>query len=151
VTPSSGQSRPADVVNVAWSRSVPAIVAVVVGLLATTVLIQSLVGSVRARRRDIAVLRALGADRPWITRVVHIQASVVGLIALAIGVPLGILAGRAAYRSFAGRLGLVDTPSMPVLVIGLLAVAVLVVANVTATMPARRARRVPPSMLLREH
>jgi hypothetical protein len=150
VTPSSGQSRPPDVVNVARARSVPAIVAAVVGLLATVVLIQSLVGSVRARRRDVAVLRALGADRSWITRVVHIQASMVGLIALAAGLPIGILAGRVAYRSFAGRLGLVATPSMPAVVTGSLAVAVLAVANLVAAVPARRARDVPPSMLLRD-
>jgi hypothetical protein len=150
VTPSSGQSRPPDVVNVARARSVPGIVAAVVAFLATVVLIQSLVGSVRARRRDVAVLRALGADRLWITRVVHIQASVVGLIALATGIPIGILAGRVAYRSFAGRLGLVATPSMPVVVTGSVAVAVLVLANLAAAVPARRARHVPPSMLLRD-
>jgi hypothetical protein len=150
VTPSTGQSRPADVINVARSRSVPTIVAVVVGLLAIVVLIQSLVGSVRARRRDIAVLRALGADRQWIARVVHIQASVVGFVALAIGIPIGVLAGRAVYRSFAEQLGLVATPSTPVVVIAALAIVVLVMANLAAAVPARRARRVPPSILLRE-
>jgi hypothetical protein len=70
VTPSTGQSRPPDVVNVARARSVPAIIAVMVAALALVVLIHALVTSVGARRLDIAVLRALGADRPWITRVV---------------------------------------------------------------------------------
>ena len=103
-----------------------------------------------ACRLDIAVLRALGADRPWITRVVHIQASVLGLIALVIGVPVGIVAGRAAYRAFADRLGLVATPSMPIAVVGSLAIAVLVLANLSAAVPARRAARVPPSVLLHD-
>ena len=150
VTPSSGQSRPPDVVNVSRARSVPTIIAVVVGLLAFVVLLHALLSSVRARLLDVAVLRALGADRPWITRVVHIQASVLGLIALVIGVPVGIVAGRTAYRAFADRLGLVGTPSVPIAVVGSLAIAVLVLANVSAAVPARRAARVKPSMLLHD-
>ena len=150
VGPSSGQSRPPDIVNVARARSVPTIVAVVVGLLAVVVLAHALISSVRARRLDVAVLRALGADRPWISRVVHIQASVLGLIALVIGVPVGIVAGRAAYRAFAERLGLVATPSIPIVVVGSLAIAVLVLANLSAAIPAHRAARVPPSVLLRD-
>ena len=150
VTPSSRQTRPPDVVNVARSRSVPTIVAVVVAVLAVVVLLHALLTSVRARRLDIAVLRALGADRPWITRVVHIQASVLGLLSLAIGVPVGIVAGRAAYRAFADRLGLVATPSMPIVLVSGLAVAVVVLANLSAAVPARRAGRVPPSVLLHD-
>jgi predicted lysophospholipase L1 biosynthesis ABC-type transport system permease subunit len=150
VEPSSGQSRPPDVLNVARARSVPTIVAVVVALLALVVLVHALLTSVGARRLDIAVLGALGADRPWIARVVHIQASVLGLIALVIGVPVGIVAGRAAYRTFADRLGLVATPAMPIALVGALAIAVLVVANLSATVPARRAARVPTSTLLHD-
>jgi putative ABC transport system permease protein len=150
VRPSSGQSRPPDVVNVARARSVPTIISVVVGLLALVVFVHALLTSVRARRLDVAVLRALGADRRWITRVVHIQASVLGLIALVIGVPVGIVAGRATYRGFASRLGLVTTPSMPIVVIGSLVVAVLVLVNLSAALPARRAAQVSPSMLLHD-
>ena len=67
-----------------------------------------------------------------------------------IGVPVGIVAGRATYRAFAGRLGLVTTPSMPIVVIGSLAVAVLVLVNLSAALPARRAAHVPPSVLLHD-
>jgi ABC-type lipoprotein release transport system permease subunit len=147
---SSGQSRPPDVVNVARARSVPTVIAVVVGVLALVVLVHALLTSVRARRLDVAVLRALGADRRWITRVVHVQASVLGLVALAIGVPVGIVAGRAVYRAFAERLGLVATPSMPIVVVGSLAIAVLVLVNLSAALPARRAARVAPSILLHD-
>jgi putative ABC transport system permease protein len=137
-------------VNVARARSVPTVIAVVVGVLALVVLVHALLTSVRARRLDVAVLRALGADRRWITRVVHVQASVLGLVALAIGVPVGIVAGRAVYRAFAERLGLVATPSMPIVVVGSLAIAVLVLVNLSAALPARRAARVAPSILLHD-
>jgi hypothetical protein len=82
-------------------------------------------------------------------RVVHIQATALGLTALAIGVPLGVVAGRVTFRAFADRLGLVSTPVVPVVIIGSIAVAVLVIANVAASLPARRARHVPVSTLLR--
>jgi len=150
VTPSTQQSRPPDVVNVARARSVPTIIAVVVGLLALVVLVHALLTSVRARRHDVAILRALGADSRWIARVVHIQASVLGLIALVIGVPVGIVAGRTTYRVFADRLGLVATPSMPIVVVAALAIAVLVLVNVSAALPARWATRVSASVLLHD-
>jgi len=150
VTPSTQQSRPPDVVNVARARSVPTIIAVVVGLLALVVLVHALLTSVRARRHDVAILRALGADSRWIARVVHIQASVLGLIALVIGVPVGIVAGRTTSRVFADRLGLVATPSMPIVVVAALAIAVLVLVNVSAALPARWATRVSASVLLHD-
>jgi hypothetical protein len=150
VKPSSGLSRPADVINAARARSVPTIIAVVVGLLASVVLVQALIGSVRSRRRDVAVLRALGADGPWITRVVHIQATALGVTALAIGIPIGIVAGRATFRAFASDLGLVSTPLVPVVVVGSVAVALLLMANVAASLPAHRARHIPVTTLLRQ-
>jgi ABC-type lipoprotein release transport system permease subunit len=149
VNPSSGLSRPPDVINASRSRSVPVIIAVVVGVLATVVLVQALISSVRSRRRDVAILRALGADRGWVTRVVHIQATALGFAALAIGIPLGIVAGRAIFRAFAGNLGLVATPAMPVVIIASVAATLLVMANVAASVPAHRARHIPLSTLLR--
>jgi putative ABC transport system permease protein len=125
------------------------IIAVVVGVLATVVLVQALISSVRSRRRDVAILRALGADRGWVTRVVHIQATALGFAALAIGIPLGIVAERAIFRAFAGNLGLVATPAMPVVIIASVAATLLVMANVAASVPAHRARHIPLSTLLR--
>ena len=72
------------------------------------------------------------------------------MIAVVIGVPVGIVAGRAAYRAFADRLGLVGHSSMPIEVVGSLAIAVLVLANLSATVPGAGRRGAPPSMLLRD-
>ena len=68
VTPSSGQSRPPDVVNVARARSVPTIIVVVVSLLTFVVLVHALASSVRAaparRRRPASARRRSAVDHP---------------------------------------------------------------------------------------
>ena len=143
------QTRPTDVVNLDRTRSVPTVLAVLVGALATLTLGHALLTSARQRRRDLAVLRSLGADRRWIGRTVHAQASALAVAAAIIGVPAGIVAGRALYRSFADRLGLVPDVATPTLLVVLVVVGVLVVANVAAAVPARRARRAPVTSLLR--
>ena len=123
--------------------------AVLVGALAILTLGHALLTSTRQRRRDLAVLRSLGADRPWIGRTVHAQASALAVAAAIIGVPAGIVAGRALYRSFVDRLGLVPDVATPTLLVALVVVGVLVVANVAAAVPAHRARRAPVTSLLR--
>jgi ABC-type lipoprotein release transport system permease subunit len=148
LTPALGTTPPADVVNLTRSQSVPIVLAVVVGVLAALTLAHILLTSLRRQRRDLAVLRAFGADRRWVRWAVHAQASTVALITLVVGVPLGIIAGRLVFRLFAERFGLVPDPTTPILLIVLTGAAFLAVANVIALMPARRASRAPVSTLL---
>lgn len=70
-------------------RSIPFLLAGMVALLAVLTVVHVMLTSVRNRRRDVAVLRALGADGPWVSRAVHWQATTFSLVPLAIGVPLG--------------------------------------------------------------
>jgi predicted lysophospholipase L1 biosynthesis ABC-type transport system permease subunit len=144
-----GISRPADVVNLARARSIPVALAVVVGVLGAMTLAHALITSVRHRRQDFAVLRALGADRGWIGRTVHVQASTIAVVALIGGIPLGIVAGRIVFRLLVDQLGLVSDPTMPVVLIAVTSVAVLVLANLAAVIPGRRAARLPIASLLR--
>jgi ABC-type lipoprotein release transport system permease subunit len=103
--------------------------------------------SVRAQRRDFAILRALGAKRRQLRSVVHWEASLVVLAILAIGVPLGVALGRLVVRALTSRLGIVPGVDAPLLVL-LAGVAVaVVVANVLAIEPARRAAQPRPSLL----
>jgi ABC-type antimicrobial peptide transport system permease subunit len=81
--------------------------------------------------------------------VVHAQASTVALVALVGGVPLGIVLGRLVFHFFAGELGLVPDPTMPLLLIAGIAIAVLVIANLAAAIPGWRAARIPVAALLR--
>jgi ABC-type lipoprotein release transport system permease subunit len=49
----------------------------------------------------------------------------------------------------ADGIGVVDQPTVPVLALMAVAVLALVVVNLAAVEPARRARRIPPAAILR--
>jgi hypothetical protein len=148
VTPSAGMTKPPDVVNLSRGRSIPAALAVVVGLMGALTLAHALITCVRRRRHDFAVLRALGADRGWIGWSVHAQATTIAVVALIGGIPLGIVAGRTVFRLFVDQLGLVPEATTPVAVIGLASLAVLALANLAAIVPGWRAGRTPVAALL---
>jgi ABC-type lipoprotein release transport system permease subunit len=105
--------------------------------------------SLQNRRRDVAILRSMGADRKWISRAVHWQATLFSLLPLLIGIPLGLILGRIVFRSFADSIGTVNDASIPVLLVTGMVAALVVIANLIAIFPARRADRVSPALLLR--
>lgn len=136
------------IVNLARLRSLPFLLAALVGALAVLTLVHVMVTSVRNRRRDIAVLRSLGADRRWITAAVHWQATALALVPLALGAPLGLIIGRMVFEAFAGNVGAVPDASFPFLRLAGVLGGLVLLANVVAAVPARRARRLSPSRLL---
>jgi hypothetical protein len=140
--------RPGVIVNVARARSIPYLVAAVLGVLVLLNLAHHLIVSTRQRRRDLAVLRALGADRRWVTGVVHWQASLFTALVIGLGAPIGIAAGRVVYRVFVDRIGAVETVTLPVAVFALAFAGLIALANIVAVPSAHRARRRPPSGLL---
>jgi ABC-type lipoprotein release transport system permease subunit len=107
-----------------------------------------LILSTRRRRRDLAVLRALGADRRWVTGVVHWQATLFTIVVVALGAPVGIAAGRVVYRTFVDRIGAVDTVTLPFGFVALTIVGLIALANIVAAPSAYRARRQPPAGIL---
>jgi hypothetical protein len=66
-----------------------------------------------------------------------------------IGVPSGVLVGRALWTQFAEQLDVLAQPVTPVLACAVVIVGAVVAANVLAVVPARVARRVPVSLVLR--
>jgi FtsX-like permease family len=137
--------------EVASRRAVPAparspyLVAAVAGVLALLNLAHHLILSTRRRRRDLAVLRALGADRGWVTDVVHWQASLFTIVVVALGAPIGIAAGRVVYRTFVDRIGAVDTVTLPFGLYALTLAGLVALANVMAAHSAHRARHQSPA------
>jgi predicted lysophospholipase L1 biosynthesis ABC-type transport system permease subunit len=109
----------------------------------------TLLTSIRRRRRDLAVLKTLGFERGQLSRVVAWQATTIALIAVAIGIPLGIAGARWAWTIFADELGIVPQPVIPFLPILLVVPAAIVVANLIAAVPARLAGRTPVALALR--
>jgi ABC-type lipoprotein release transport system permease subunit len=108
-----------------------------------------LVTSVRRRRRDLAVLKTLGFVRRQVSATVIWQATTVALVALAVGLPLGIAAGRWAWMLVADRLGVVPVSVVPALVLTLVALTTVLAANLVAAMSAWMAARTRPATVLR--
>ena len=140
---------PAAIINVARVRKIPFVLATLLAVLAVLTVGHVMVTSIQNRRRDVAILRSLGADRRWVGRAVHWQATAFTLLPLLIGAPLGLIVGRFVFRSFADSIGTLNDASIPLLLVAGLVVGLLVIANVVAEFPARRADRVAPAVLLR--
>jgi ABC-type lipoprotein release transport system permease subunit len=136
----------------AFELVIPAALAltIILALMVTAALTYHLASSVHRRTRDLAILRALGADRRQLRATVHWQACFVAAAGLVIGVPLGIAVGIRIHNSIANSLGVVPTVATPNLIALAMIAGVLVIANVSAIVPARRATRAPAAAILRE-
>ena len=77
--------------------------------------------SVTGHRRDVAVLRALGFTRPQSWTSVTVHAAVVAVAACVIGIPLGVIFGRAAWDRIASNLYVVSRPMAPLALLALIA------------------------------
>jgi len=105
--------------------------------------------SARRRRGDFAVLRAFGFLRPDVRSVLSVQAVVVTVIGVVVGMPLGILLASVLWRLAVHRLGIMDEPSMPWgLLVGSALVAVLGSLLIAVPVGAAAARR-PIAVTLR--
>ena len=99
--------------------------------------------SARSRRRDLAILRALGSNGRQARAVVHWQASLVAITIGVIGIPVGLILGRSVVGSLTNALGIVPGSNNPLVVVVVVAALLLalVIANALALVPARRASR----------
>lgn len=131
------------------SRSLPTTLAGVVALMAAAMLAHTLASSIRRRRRDLAILKTLGFTRGQVSATVAWQASTLVLVSLAIGIPLGLMAGRWAWNMFVDQLGAIPEVVIPVGSVILLVPISLLIANLIAVLPGRSAGRSQPSVVLR--
>lgn len=77
------------------------------------------------------------------------QATIVAVISIVLGVPLGIVVGRAIWSSVAGRANLVVRPEMPPVPLIGVSIGALVVALAMSVWPNLRVRRLQPARVLR--
>jgi hypothetical protein len=141
--------RPPEILDARSMRTVPVLIVAVVGAVLGAGLAFALWTSVRARRREFGILRALGFSGPQVRRSVRIQAVTTMLAALVVGVPAGVLAGRTAWQAFARQLGVVPDPADAWLWIAIVSGAAVVIALLAAVIPARIATRTTPAVGLR--
>ena len=138
-----------DVVNLHTVNRLPMILAGLVALLGTATLANTLVSAVRRRRQDTRSSRRSGSstDRwPHHRLAGHTTFSIVALV---VGIPLGIAAGRWTWNLVASGIGSVSPPIVPVALIVLSIPATLAVANLIAVLPGRKAAHVAPATVMR--
>jgi len=105
--------------------------------------------STRRRRRDLAMMKALGMTRRQVRAIVLWQSSTILVISAVLGLVLGWAAGHLVWSAYTSSLGV---PAVTVLPLGvvLLGLLILVVAGDALTaLPAELAARTPSGSLLR--
>lgn len=130
-------------------RKVPVLLSWLLAAIAAATLAHTLVSSVRRRRRDLAILKTLGFLGGQIRAAVAWQATVLIVVSLALGLPLGIAAGRWGWRAFADLVAVLPVPVIPGIALAVLAPGVIVLANLIALVPGRVAARTRPASVLR--
>ena len=140
---------PPELTNLKNVRTLPVVLAIFLAVLAVAALSHVLLTSARRRRRDFAVLRALGLTRRGGRVVLNSQGTAIGLVGLLVGVPLGIAAGRTGWDWVAESVPLQAVPPFAAVAVVLLVPVALALANAVALWPGRRVARLRPAQVLR--
>ena len=146
--PDPATDRPPAVRNEARITYVPYVLAVLLAVLAVLLVVSGAYTAVRHRDHEVAVLRTLGAERGWLVRAVNWLAVTSTLVPAVIGIPLGLIAGRLAFRAYADGLGAVNSAAAPFVIVALGLAVLVLLAAVAATVAGRSARSLVPARLL---
>lgn len=141
--------RPAELDGAEDANGTVRAIAGVVGVAALAGSATVVTASVRARRRELAILRALGCTAADLRRSVRWQAASLAVVALVMGIPLGVAGGRVLWQTFADTLGVDPAPTVPLALLGAAALVVLLLTVATALPAARQASRMSVAPALR--
>ena len=148
----SGSARapiaPTEIEDLQQVDHLPTILGGLLALLAVASVAHVVAVAVRQRRRDLAVLRTIGFVRRNVRATVAYQATILGIVGLLVGVPLGIVVGRAVWSAVAGGVGVATEIDAPVLALGITALGALLVVNVIGGLGATAAIRERPATVL---
>src|SRR5262249_38096896 len=140
---------PTDLENIERVSALPELFSGILAGLAVVLLLHTLVTSIRRRRRELAVLEAIGFVRFQVrTSIVTHAVALVG-VALIIGIPAGVIAGRLIWKQFETELGLVSNTVVPLGLVFFAVVCAIALAAVVAVGPAVWATRRRPAAPLR--
>jgi hypothetical protein len=118
--------------NLETTDRVPASLALTVAGLYVALIVFLLFASVRARRFEFAVMRALGMTTGGIRLSAAMQATTTALFTLAVAIPGGVLVGRWAWLEYARDLNALPVSTIPWMAIAMVCVATIAIANVAA-------------------
>jgi hypothetical protein len=142
--------RPTDLENLTSVGGIQGALLAILAILGAGTLAHTLITSVRRRRQSIALLRSTGFARRQVWGVVLVQALTLAVVALVLGVVLGLIGARVAWAIFADHLGLTAGRAFPWTGLLVLVPAALLLTVAIATLPAYLAGRTRPAAALRE-
>jgi hypothetical protein len=141
--------QPAEIVSYQHTGNTPAALAAGLAAGAVVALALTLAASVRRRRHDLALLKAIGFTKRQLLATVAWQGSVAAIVGLVIGTPIGIAAGQWLWTRFARDIYAIPQNTVPWPQLALVALTTLVLANLAALIPGRTAARTPTALLLK--
>ena len=141
--------QPRSVRDLADLDKLPMLLGAFLAILGGAALLHAVVVATHRRRRDLAVLRALGGTRRQLRLTVVTMAAVTGCAGVAIGIPLGIAAARLVWGEMARGAGVAPDVALPPEILPLVIVVPLLAVTL-AVWPAARAARHDSAAALRQ-
>ncbi|HWF17159.1 MAG TPA: FtsX-like permease family protein [Acidimicrobiales bacterium] len=137
----SPPAAPDELLNLGNVRVLPDVLAAFLGLIGVAALSFVLFGSAQRRRRDFAILRAMGMRRRNTRLVLNVQGTAIGLFGVVVGIPVGLAVGRTGWRLIAEHVPLAYIAPLAVLGIVLIIPATILLANLLAMWPGQLVAR----------
>ena len=134
-------TRPGEVQNLAGLRTFPKALFLFAALSGMAVLANLLFATARRRRRDLATLRSMGLTRRQTGTCILWQSLSVVVVAIVVGVPLGLLAGEGVWIAATHGIGIAHDLYRPFAPLTILVVGIVVAALVTSLAPGWQASR----------
>jgi hypothetical protein len=139
-----------DVRRIAETAGLPRIAAGIVALIAAAGLAHTLDLTVRRRRRELAVMRALGFERAHVRRILYVEGFVLGAVGGMLGCLAGLVLGRMAWRAAARRIGIGAALPSSTIVVAIVLASATALGVLLAIVPAHLAVRDQPARGLQE-
>jgi predicted lysophospholipase L1 biosynthesis ABC-type transport system permease subunit len=147
-SPPAAPGRPVEVDQLRQVRTLPEWLMLVIALVAVVSVTHALVATVRYRKRELAVLRCIGLTRLQTRQTIAWQATAIATLGSIVGLPLGLLLGRTAWRALAASYAIGRSVAVPVAALALIVPAAIAISVALAWWPGRRAAALRPAEIL---
>jgi ABC-type antimicrobial peptide transport system permease subunit len=138
-----------DALNLQSVDRLPLLFSILVALIGVITVGNTLIVSVRRRRRDLAVLKTIGFVRSQVAATVGWQTVSYMTVAVVVGIPLGLIVGRWVWAMVSGSIDSVSPLLIPAAGIVTVGLAAFVLGLALAMFPAWSAARVRPAVAMR--